>query len=56
MFLFILENGEIIKSEEFDSVDLEECREGCLEIIDITNPKYPLKYGVLGQWKELENC
>lgn len=44
MFLYIFEDGGILKTNEVEDVDLDECDAGILSIIDISDPDRPKEY------------
>lgn len=49
MYLIIMEDGEIIRSSTYSKEDLRACKEGILDIIDISDPECPTYYN--GRWK-----
>ena len=57
-FIIISEDGspygKIIKDCDIDIELLEQCDDGILSLIDITNPLKPLEY-YQNKWNEIEN-
>ena len=52
MYLLIMEDGEIIKSNDLTKDDYDCCHDGYVDLIDISNPSRPKVYIDKG-WKDL---
>jgi hypothetical protein len=54
MYLMIFEDGEIKTAEEVDEDDIQAADDGCLDIIDISEPFTP-KRRFNSDWVEIES-
>jgi hypothetical protein len=53
MYIFIFEDGQIQKSASILGEELDECDDGTLSVLDISNPTDPKQY-YKGKWEEVK--